>query len=260
MSDRTRRSTAQPKSYKQFNEKGREAISETSVSERHDLLMEQLSDENRELSGDNSEVLINPQAQTQASSKKAKSRHAVHTQSRSCKHDSNSSSFTAEHSNEEASSTDMDDSQSINELDIHVNAADDDLDKDTGRKTTRNTNKNSNLMVSSPTKRSAIHDNEINEKDSPKKKGKKQTVAARLKQSISTPVNKTPKTPRKNLVFATLGNRDPEAEFEEAQDQLRQAQKDVENARKRLQAEEACRKALLLQKQVDQDNQKADRE
>ena len=59
----------QPKNYKEFNEKGHEAIAENAMHDTSELLQEQFSDENRQSSDDLSEIVFNQEASSRTPTK-----------------------------------------------------------------------------------------------------------------------------------------------------------------------------------------------
>ena len=271
MADRARRSTAQPRSYKDFNEKGHSVIPENAVQDQQSLMEDNITEELRDsTSPDNSETEVILQSIAKVSGKKAESKRSARNASKS----SRSSSATTEagaglspkKSLERERNRRSDISAEAEEMDqviaLHFDDKDDDLDKDTGNK--RNyprTPKNTSRCILSPIKPTAKKDNmpstPVTARASPKKGKQKMSVASRLHQLPS------PSWVQQSMSitndFIAENNRIPE-EVEMAKEQLRQSQIEADMAKQRLVAEETRRRTLQLQKQVQRDRKKADQE
>ena len=129
MADRTRRSIAQPKSYKVFNEKGHEAIPSATASSHSTLLKEGMEDEQCNSSSADSQE----DTEVHIKSKKyrtlqRKQDGGCHVSSRTCDTDSETRYTTEEM--DSSTSSDLLAEGDDQQVTLHLNPEEDDLDTD----------------------------------------------------------------------------------------------------------------------------------
>ena len=147
-------------------------------------------------------------------------------------------------------------------LEIGVNPGDDDLDQDTEMIPQGKNSKNNpkGARPKSPAKRT--HKTKTPKKETPKKQ--KLSVASRLSSSVNANRQKQSNSSINVSLFNDASfnaeNRRAERDREAAEQMLIHSQREAELARKRREAQEAKRKAQLLQKQTEKENRRAERE
>ena len=146
MSDRARRSTQQPKSYKDFNKKSHDTIPDHSTLDQHELMRQQSTEKGRSSSDDHSEVILN--AQTCSRWKSARSMNTKSSKKADASSVDSGSDGQAQTTSEacwmgheEIMTLQQDTDFESSEMGValHIESGDDDLDNDTGKKLIRTT-------------------------------------------------------------------------------------------------------------------------
>ena len=280
MSDpgRSRRRTTQPHSYKEFNEKGRDGIPESPlVTDHSDLVRSSMTEEGRHSSTEVSpQDEVRMQTQTQA---KVDYTHSseddLDVGQHDRRHDRSSASSAKSGSKnmnrkrtmlQQSNDTeDMRSSDTDQEVVLHINPQEDEFQTEEGKSkfntgSMRQLSPNKRIRSVTKSVQKLNTDQSCSSSSATPARKTKQTVAKRLDMQ-NTPSNDSQAQFELHATHSlVLENQRVEREMQAAAQRLKETQVAAQNAKKRLQVEEARRKTLMLQKQLEKDNKRAEQE